>query len=46
MDYGCARVSTTQQDLDRQLDALAKAGAEAKRIYSDKESGATALLLL
>ncbi len=42
MDYGYARVSTTQQDLDRQLDALTKAGIETKRIYSDKKSGATA----
>ncbi len=42
MDYGYARVSTTQQDLDRQLDALTKAGIDNKRIYSDKKSGATA----
>ncbi len=42
MDYGYARVSTTQQDLDRQLDALAKDGIDNKRICSDKKSGATA----
>jgi len=42
MNYGYARVSTTQQDLDRQLDALTKAGIEPNRIYSDKKSGAPA----
>lgn len=42
MNYGYARVSTTQQDLDRQLDALTKAGIDNKRIYRDKKSGATA----
>ena len=41
MDYAYARVSTTQQDLDRQLNALAKARVDPMRIYSDKKSGAT-----
>jgi DNA invertase Pin-like site-specific DNA recombinase len=41
MDYGYARVSTTQQDLERQLNALAKVGVDPQRIYSDKKSGAT-----
>jgi len=42
MDLGYARVSTAKQDLDRQLDALAKAGIPAERIYLDKKSGAGA----
>jgi len=41
MDLGYARVSTTHQDLDRQLDALAKHGIPADRIYVDKKTGAT-----
>ncbi len=40
MDLGYARVSTAKQDLDRQLDALAKAGIPPERIYLDKKSGA------
>jgi DNA invertase Pin-like site-specific DNA recombinase len=35
--YGYARVSTKDQDLANQIDALTKAGAE--RIYSEKMSG-------
>ncbi len=42
MDLGYARVSTAKQDLDRPLDALAKAGIPAERIYLDKKSGAGA----
>ena len=41
MDLGYARVSTTKQDLDRQLDALQRAGVSPERIYLDKRSGAT-----
>ena len=39
MNYGYARVSTTNQNLDRQLDELNKKGIEEKYIYTDKESG-------
>lgn len=39
MNYGYARVSTTNQNLDRQLDELSKKGIEEKYIYTDKESG-------
>lgn len=42
MDLGYARVSTAKQDLDRQLDALAKSGIPADRTYLDKKSGAGA----
>jgi DNA invertase Pin-like site-specific DNA recombinase len=41
VDLGYARVSTSKQDLDRQIDALAGAGIPAERIYLDKKSGAT-----
>ena len=39
---GYARVSTEHQSLDQQLDALAAAGVDADRVYSDKLSGASA----
>lgn len=41
MDLGYARVSTTHQDLARQLTALAEHGIPADRIYADKKTGAT-----
>jgi DNA invertase Pin-like site-specific DNA recombinase len=41
VDLGYARVSTTKQDLDRQIDALLAAGIPARCIYLDKKSGAT-----
>src|ERR1700712_3325300 len=36
---GYARVSTTHQSLDQQLDALTGAGVDATRVYTDKLSG-------
>lgn len=39
MNYGYARVSTTAQNLDRQLEELIKLGLDEKHIYTDKESG-------
>lgn len=41
MDLGYARVSTTKQDLDRQVDALTTAGVAPERIWLDKKSGVT-----
>jgi DNA invertase Pin-like site-specific DNA recombinase len=41
MDIGYARVSTTHQDLERQVDALERAGIPADRIYVDRKSGRT-----
>ena len=38
--FGYARVSTVEQNLDRQLMALAEFGVSPKMIYSDKASGA------
>lgn len=39
VELGYARVSTTKQNLERQLDALAKAGIPDNRIYVDKKTG-------
>ena len=36
---GYARVSTGHQSLDQQVDALAAAGVDGARVYSDKLSG-------
>lgn len=37
--YGYARVSSTDQNEDRQLIALHQAGIEDKHIFIDKQSG-------
>ena len=39
LTYGYARVSSRDQNLDRQLDALTGFGVERARIYADKASG-------
>lgn len=39
MEIGYARVSTSHQDLARQVDALEKAGIPAERVYVDKATG-------
>jgi DNA invertase Pin-like site-specific DNA recombinase len=39
MLIGYARVSTTEQNLDLQLDALRKAGCTDTNIYTDKITG-------
>src|SRR5229473_6946929 len=41
LDLGYARVSTSRQSLERQLDALTAAGIPAGRIYADKKTGTT-----
>ena len=38
--YGYARVSSTDQNLSRQIEALVNAGVAYERIYKDKVSGA------
>ena len=40
LELGYARVSTTKQHLDRQIDALSKVGITTERIYVDKRTGA------
>jgi len=40
-ELGYARVSTTKQSLERQLDALAVQGIPDERIFVDKKTGAT-----
>lgn len=37
--YGYARVSSTDQNLSRQIEALINAGVAYERIYKDKETG-------
>lgn len=37
--WGYARVSSTSQNLDRQLDALRAMGIEERYIHSEKKSG-------
>ena len=37
--YGYARVSTREQNLDRQMDALSAFGVEPDRVFADKASG-------
>ena len=39
MNYGYVRVSTSQQHIDRQIDALLQYGLDKKSIYIDYESG-------
>ncbi len=40
MEYGYARVSAQDQNLARQLDALAGLGLDKRQIYADKATGA------
>ncbi len=40
--FGYARVSTSQQSLDIQVEALKQAGVKPNRIFTDKESGSHA----
>lgn len=41
MEYGYIRVSSKEQHLDRQIEAMKEIGLEDKYIYADKASGAT-----
>jgi DNA invertase Pin-like site-specific DNA recombinase len=36
MEIGYARVSTQEQNLDLQIDALIRAGVDKKKIFKDK----------
>jgi len=38
--FGYARVSTSQQSLDVQINAMIKAGVDKNRIFTDKSTGA------
>ena len=38
--YGYARVSTREQNLDRQMDALRERGIDAGSVFTDKATGA------
>ena len=40
--YGYARVSSTEQNLDRQIEALLEYGVEERDIVTDKQAGITA----
>lgn len=42
MEFGYARVSTADQNLDHQLDILARRGVDAENVYVDVSSGARA----
>lgn len=39
MKYGYVRVSTKEQNIDRQLTAILNKGIEMNKIYIDKASG-------
>ena len=41
--YGYARVSSTEQHLDRQIEALSAYGVEDRHIIADKQSGKTSI---
>lgn len=41
MNYAYARVSSKDQNLDRQINEFKAYGITTKNIYSDKESGKT-----
>ena len=42
--YGYARVSSKEQNLDRQVEALKKYGVEERDIITDKQSAETILV--